>query len=150
MAGTNQAECNVAAGAGVGGEALAISEDMAESLLTAWGESEAAQIARHGYSAVAIWGKGGSSLTPEERAHLEVYGTLPPKTPEYYWLPDDLDRVDVALQWLRVEDGRSVKIIKGVYVYGWSKGRAHGRAVGRFRVIYGKVCDVRDGMHNAQ
>lgn len=129
-------------------ESSALSVDAAESLLTVWGEQVAEEYTKVGYAAMGYYTPSGTALTDDEYDHLTKHGKLPHHTPDYYWLPDDLDRCEVAMQWVMVRDTQAVRILKGVYVWGWKRGRAHARALDLFRHQYGQVCEARDGLHN--
>jgi hypothetical protein len=130
-------------------EQASVSIDQAESLLTTWGEKVAAEYARMGYAAMGYHTPSGTSLTDDEYEHLTKHGRLPAKIPDYVWLPEDLDRAETAMQFVMVRDTNAVRVLKGVYVWGWKRGRAHSRALDLFRYEYGQVCAVREGLHNA-
>lgn len=129
---------------------VSLTLDETESLLTAWGDAVAAEYAALGYSAVSgIYLLPRGSLTAEEADALADGHKLRAESHDYVWLPDDLDRCEAAMQWLMVREAPAVRVLKGCYVFGWRRGRAHSRAVDQFRAVYAQVCDVRCQCCNA-
>lgn len=103
-----------------------MTEDEADSLLSAWGRSNAYEYAKRGYASSLFRAESGGSLSPEEFEHMLEFGSLPVESSPYVWLDSDLDMCDRVVAATPPDH---VRVLKGVYIFGWARARAHDRAL---------------------